>query len=144
MMPDDWLHSGNAAQVKFYLAESYRALGQKEKACDWYAEARGAVSEPAFAEMSTLRYAELSYELERYQNAYEGYSALREMTRIETNLSAAETGMMIFPCTFFSSSTPQEPNRTKRSAPIATISSKPTTQAGAPTLDWKKAISVSL
>ena len=91
---DSFPDSGNAAQVKFYLAESYRALGQKEKACDWYAEARGAVSEPAFAEMSTLRYAELSYELERYQNAYEGYSALREMTRIETNLSAAETGMM--------------------------------------------------
>ena len=30
------------------------------------------------------------------------------------------------------------------SAPIATASSKPTTQAGAPTLDWKKAISVFL
>ena len=84
----------NAPKVQFYLAEAYRTLGQKEKACDRYAEAMKSISETSFAEMSRLRYAELSYELERYQNAYEGYAALLEVTQIPENRTAAAVGMM--------------------------------------------------
>lgn len=84
----------NVPKVQFYLAEAYNALGQKEKACDWYAEAMKSTGELSFAEMSRLRYADLSYSLERYQNAYEGYSALLELTGIAENKTAAEIGMM--------------------------------------------------
>ena len=63
---DNFPGGEDAAQVQFYLAESYRALGQKEKACDWYSKAMDATSSLSFVEMSRLRYAQLSYELERY------------------------------------------------------------------------------
>lgn len=86
--------SAYGAQAKFYLAESYRVMGDKEKACDVYAEVMEASSEMSFVEMSKLRYADLSYELERYQNAYSGYSALLGATRLDANRSAARKGMM--------------------------------------------------
>lgn len=91
---DNFPEGANAPKVQFYLAEAYNALGQKEKACDWYAEAMKSTEELSFAEMSRLRYAELSYGLERYQNAYEGYAALLEVTKIAENKTAAEIGMM--------------------------------------------------
>lgn len=91
---DNFPGSDSVPQVQFYLAESYRALGEKEKACDWYAEAMDATSSLSFVEMSRLRYAQLSYELERYQDAYKGYSTLRAVTKIAENETAAEIGMM--------------------------------------------------
>ena len=91
---DNFPGGEDAAQVQFYLAESYRALGQKEKACDWYSKAMDATSSLSFVEMSRLRYAQLSYELERYQDAYKGYSTLLAVTKIAGNRTSAQTGMM--------------------------------------------------
>lgn len=91
---DNFPEGASAPKVQFYLAEAYNALGQKEKACDWYGEAMKSNAEPSFAEMSRLRYAELSYGLERYQNAYDGYAALLEVTAIAENKTAAQIGMM--------------------------------------------------
>jgi len=81
-------------QANFYLAESYRALGEKEKACEAYALMLNQESEYAFAEMSKLRYAELSYDLQRYQDAYKGYEALLASTKMDVNKSLAGVGMM--------------------------------------------------
>lgn len=81
-------------QANFYLAESYRALGEKEKAIASYALILDHQSEYAFAEMSKLRYAELSYELQRYQDAYKGYEALLTSTKMDVNKSVARAGMM--------------------------------------------------
>ena len=91
---DNFPGGEDAAQVQFYLAESYRALGQKEKACDWYSKAMDATSSLSFVEMSRLRYAQLSYELERYQDAYKGYSTLLAVTKIAENRTSAQIGMM--------------------------------------------------
>ena len=44
--------------------------------------------------MSRLRYAQLSYELERYQDAYKGYSTLLAVTKIAENRTSAQIGMM--------------------------------------------------
>ena len=82
------------AQAEFYLAEAYNALGDKEKAVESYGRAAGAESEYSFAEMSRLRYAELSYGLERYQDAYRGYSRLLETARMDVNKETARLGMM--------------------------------------------------
>lgn len=81
-------------QANFYLAESYRAMGEKEKAVEAYALCLDQESEFAFAEMSKLRYAELSYELQRYQDAYNGYSKLYSSTRMDQNKAVANLGMM--------------------------------------------------
>lgn len=86
--------SADLAQAKFYLAESYRALGQKEQACDFYAEAMKAESQMSFVEMSKLRFAELSYQLERYTDAYNAYTDLLASTRMDANRSVARVGMM--------------------------------------------------
>ena len=91
---DSFPESANTAQVQFYLAEACRALGQKEKACDWYAEVMKSRSGLSFVEMSVLRHAQLSYELERYQDAYRSYSELFGLTKMDENKSAAATGMM--------------------------------------------------
>ena len=44
--------------------------------------------------MSRLRFAELSYGLERYQDAYRGYRNLLETARMDANRQTARVGMM--------------------------------------------------
>ncbi len=91
---DSYPQSSDMLQAEFYLAESYRATGEKEKACDHYAKAMLSDSGYSFAEMSRLRYAQLSYDLERYQDAYKGYSSLLAVTRMDENRTEARLGMM--------------------------------------------------
>ncbi|MCR4859844.1 MAG: tetratricopeptide repeat protein [Bacteroidales bacterium] len=81
-------------QAEFYLAESYNAIGEKEKAVEYYAKAAEAGSGQSFSEMSRLRYAQLSYGLERYQDAYKGYEDLLASARLDANKQAAHLGMM--------------------------------------------------
>jgi len=78
----------------FYMAESYKALGNKEKALDCYALANNYLSGGSFAESSALNYANLAYSLERFEDAYEGYSNLLNVAEMAENKSAARVGMM--------------------------------------------------
>lgn len=86
--------SADMLKAEFYLAECYRSSGDKEKACDHYAKSMDAGSAGSFTEMSMLRYAQLSYELERYRDAYRGYSSLLATTKIDGNREEAREGMM--------------------------------------------------
>ena len=61
---------------------------------EYYAKAAGADSGYSFAEMSRLRYADLSYGLERYQDAFKGYEALLATARMDANKQTARLGMM--------------------------------------------------
>jgi len=90
---DRYPHGRCLPQAEFYMAESYSSLGEKERACDHYAAVMktGAGS---YLELADLRYAELSYGLQRYDDAYAGYSALLDVAVIESNKSAAKIGMM--------------------------------------------------
>ncbi|MBQ9660618.1 MAG: tetratricopeptide repeat protein [Bacteroidales bacterium] len=81
-------------QAEFYLADSYNAIGEKEKAVEYFARAAAGDSEFSFAEISRLRYAELSYGLERYQDAYKGYENLLATARMDVNKQIARAGMM--------------------------------------------------
>ena len=81
-------------QAEFYLAESYNALGEKEKAVDYYAKAAASESGYSFAEMARARYADLSFGLERYQDAYKGYQTLLSTARMDELKQAARVGMM--------------------------------------------------
>lgn len=80
-------------QAEFYVAESYRATGEKEKACDHYlAVIRGGSG--SFPELARLHYSELSYQLQKYEDAFSGYSDLYRTAQIESNRYTARLGMM--------------------------------------------------
>ena len=80
-------------KADFYMAESYKNLGKMEQACDSY---RKVISdgEGSFVELSMLNFSNISYKLERWEDAYGGYSSLRSAAKLENNSFVALTGMM--------------------------------------------------
>ena len=91
---DNYPAGAHVTNARFYLAESYAALGNKEKACDLYEMVASARDAGSFAESSLLRLAELSYSLERYMKAYSAYRDLRDKAVMEANKREALFGMM--------------------------------------------------
>ena len=83
-----------SAQANFYMAESYKNLGKKEKACDYYSKVANMSDGGSFAELSMLNFADLSYSLERYSDSYGAYSSLLSVAKLDNNKQAAEVGMM--------------------------------------------------
>ena len=83
----------NLHKANFYMAESYRALDMKEKACDCYEIAISSGS-GAFVELSMLNYSVLSYKLEKWDDALGGYEALFKSAKMEENSFTAKTGIM--------------------------------------------------
>ena len=82
------------AKALFYLAESYRMTGAKERASDCYVEAIEAGLDGSFQESALARFADLSMSLERYAKAYSAYEQLLEGAQLEDNRYAARRGMM--------------------------------------------------
>lgn len=80
-------------KADFYMAESYKSLGKMEQACDSY---RKVISDGqgSFVELSMLNFANISYKLERWEEAYGGYSSLLSAALLENNAFAARKGMM--------------------------------------------------
>lgn len=83
----------NAYKADFYMAESYRNLGKSEQACDSYRKVieKG---EGSFVELSMLNFSKLSYEMERWEDAFGGYSSLYSYAQLDNNRHAAVIGMM--------------------------------------------------
>lgn len=80
-------------QVNFYIAESFKALGQKEQACDYYSKVLTGADD-SYKEVAALGFASLSYQLERYDDAVAGYGKLAEVARIDKNRHVASVGLM--------------------------------------------------
>ena len=78
----------------FYLGECYRNMGEKEKAAENYAKVRSYLKKGAFAENAAKNYAAVSYELERFEEAYGAYRDLEEIAAMEENRNAAIIGRM--------------------------------------------------
>jgi len=91
---DNYPEGSKRAEAEFYMAECYRSLGQKEKACDGYAKVLELVDSGSFAELSWLNYSNLSYSLEHFADAYKGYSSLLSLSQIAENKAAAREGRM--------------------------------------------------
>lgn len=91
---DEFPESDKAAQAYFYMAESHKSLGNKEKACDAYERVCELATEGSFAESARLGYADMCYSLERFQDAYVGYRNLLSAAKIDINKASARTGMM--------------------------------------------------
>ncbi|MCD8312936.1 MAG: tetratricopeptide repeat protein [Bacteroidales bacterium] len=81
------------AEAEFYIAECYRQTGQNETALDRYASVM-TYGTGSFLELSTLRYSELSYKLQKYSDAYTGYGKLLATAQIDENRHTARVGMM--------------------------------------------------
>ena len=86
--------SAKVPQAEFYLAESYRGMGDKEKACDHYVAALDKGLEGSFQETACLHYGDLAYSLGRYGKAYGAYAKLADVARLDDNRLAADMGMM--------------------------------------------------
>ena len=80
-------------KAEFYKAESYKNLERYEQACDSY---RKVIEdgEGSFVELSMLNFSNISYRLEKWADAYGGYSSLYSSALLENNKFVAMTGMM--------------------------------------------------
>lgn len=90
---DKYPSGKNFHKAKFYMAESYKALDMKEQACDCY-ETVISDGGSAFVEISMLNYSQLSYQLEKWDDALGGYTSLLEAAKFDVNRFNAKVGMM--------------------------------------------------
>lgn len=81
-------------QANFYMAESYKNLGRKEKALDYYKKVADASASDSFTEAAILNFSDISYELEKYNDAFEAYSSLLSVAKLDNNIKTAHVGMM--------------------------------------------------
>ena len=91
---DSYPTDKNRDKALFYLAESYNHLNYKETACDMYASLVKTSPQSPYAETAGLDYSKLSYELERFREAYEGYETLYGTAKSDANRFSALVGMM--------------------------------------------------
>ena len=91
---DAYPNGNHLTEAWFYAAESYNALSQKENAVDYYSKVMGAFDAGTLLERSALMYAQLSFGLEHYADAYKGYATLLGKARMEENVLVAKAGMM--------------------------------------------------
>ena len=90
---DKYPSGKNSYKAEFYMAESYRSLGRLEQACDFYKKVI-AGGEGSFVELSMLNFSKISFDLERWADAYGGYSSLYGAAKLENNKYQALLGMM--------------------------------------------------
>lgn len=81
------------SRTEFYIAESYRYLGKLEQACDVYRKVIGSGDE-SLTELSMLNFSDLSYKLEKWSDAFGGYTSLYESAKLDNNKYLALLGMM--------------------------------------------------
>lgn len=81
-------------KADYYIAECYRVLDQKEKACDYYSRVVERGDGGSYMELAMLSFAKISYELQQYDDAYGAYKALSETAVIELNRFTGLQGMM--------------------------------------------------
>lgn len=77
----------------FYLGESLSALNRKEDAAKAYLEVMDK-GEGAFVELSTLHYARICYEMEKYDLAASAYESLSGIAKLDNNKTEAMFGIM--------------------------------------------------
>lgn len=89
-------YPSGAQKVKadYYLAECYRNLGNKEKALEYYSKVSDSNAVGNFVSKSRFSYANLSYSMEHFDDAYDIYSELKNSSASSTDKLNAREGMM--------------------------------------------------
>lgn len=80
-------------KAHYYMASAYRNLGKPDQACDFYKKVIYSGS-GAYVEYAMRDYAEVSYGLERWDDAYTGYSLLLSEAKGKVNKKLASMGML--------------------------------------------------
>lgn len=91
---DHYPDGAKTTRAQYYKAECYRALGSKEKAADCYAAVIHASDGAEFRELSLLNYANLSYGMEHWGEAYAAYTTLLDQATLDETRLTAKAGMM--------------------------------------------------
>ena len=78
-----------SGQVHFYMAECYRNTGRYDLARDLYSQSVDEGNDEEYVVDAMRRYSELSYRLEQYKDAYDGYQALFDLGDEEENAAYA-------------------------------------------------------
>ena len=84
----------NVPTAYYYLAESYKNLGQKEKACEHYRKSIDEGLSGSYAELAMVNYASISYSLEHFEDAYAAYSSLLAQNEMLSSRTEALAGQM--------------------------------------------------
>ncbi|MBP5488258.1 MAG: tetratricopeptide repeat protein [Bacteroidales bacterium] len=84
----------NVPTAYYYLAESYKNIGQKEKACEHYRRSLDEGLKGSYAELALVNYAALSYSLEHFEDAYTAYSSLLAQPEMLSSKVEALSGQM--------------------------------------------------
>ena len=66
---------GRISDAEYYLAECYRGTGRPEDACDHYLKVME-YGTGSFTVQAALNYAELSYSMQKYREAFDAYASL--------------------------------------------------------------------
>ena len=80
-------------QVHYYMAECYRNTGRYDLARDFYSQAVDEANDEAYVVPAMTRYSDLSFKLEQYKDAYDGYRTLFDLGD-ETNSQTYALGML--------------------------------------------------
>ena len=81
------------SDAEYYTAECYRLTGQPEAACDHYAKVMDAGT-GSFVEQAAMKYADLSYSLQKYGNAFDAYASLHASSEFQEYRFSSLVGMM--------------------------------------------------
>lgn len=90
----DYPKASKLGDAYFYLADSYKRTGEKEKACACFAQAVQNLGEGSFAESAALGYASLSFDLGHFEDAVAAYEHLGEVAQMSQNQAIARMGLL--------------------------------------------------
>ena len=83
-----------SSHAQFYIAESYNKLGKAEAAAQAYMAVMTGSDNEAFAEIATLNYGKLSYQLQKYDEAARAYETLEQIAKLGNNKAEGTIGKM--------------------------------------------------
>ncbi len=81
------------SQANFYIADSYKNLGKKDQACDYYKKVIDA-GENSYVEIATINFANITFELERFDEANQAYKYLAEVAVLPNSNFISVLGIM--------------------------------------------------
>ena len=81
------------SDAEYYTAECYRLSGQPETACDHYLKVMEAGT-GSFVEQAAMNYANLSYSMQKYEDAFNAYASLYASSEFPEYRFTSLTGMM--------------------------------------------------
>lgn len=91
---DDFPAGINRTEAKYHLAESFIALGDKERAASLFSQVAETGPVNDFSLAARMLYADLMYELERFSDSYKAYASLLSLAKNSDVSMKAKLGMM--------------------------------------------------